>query len=227
MLLYYLLIRRDKSLGAYCFAGTAVVMAVAVGWMGMHDNHWWADLSANLQRLQVPGGGGDFTGANAMRFTMINLQVLLFAMFPSTLAANVLAYALTGVLVAAFLYFTRKRNSATELVEASTVAVLSLLPLYHRSYEAAVLVLPLAWAFAKLHSEFAAAARISLALVAVFLVPGGALLHILSSQGTIPLVISRQFWWEPIVMVHQIWALLGLSLVLLYARARASGGSAA
>jgi hypothetical protein len=107
------------------------------------------------------------------------------------------------------------------------VAVLSLFPVYHRSYEAAVLVLPLAWAFAKLHSDFAPAARISLALMTVFLIPGGAVLQVLCSEGIIPGVISSQFWWDPIVMAHEIWALLGLSLVLLYARARAPGESPA
>jgi hypothetical protein len=227
LLLYYLLIRRDKRLGAYCLATTAFVTVVALGWLGMHGNHWWTDLSANLRLLDVPGTTDDFTSANPLRFTMINLQVLLFAIFPSVRVAQVAAYALSGALAAAFLFLARSRNATTELLEASTVAVLSLLPIYHRSYEAAVLVLPLAWAFAKLHSEFAPAARISLALMAVFLVPGGALLQVLSSEGIIPRAISSQFWWDPIVMAHEIWALLGLSMVLLYARARATGESTA
>jgi len=218
LLLYYLLIRRDQRLSAYCSAAIAFVTVVAVGWLGVLGNHWWTDLSANLRWLDVPGTTADFTSANPIRFTMINLQVLVFAIFPSALAANVTAYALSGVLAAAFLGLTRSQDPATELVEASTVAVLSLLPIYHRSYEAAVVVLPLAWALAKLHSELAPAARISLALVAVFLVPGGALLQRLSSEGVVPRTISSQFWWDPIVMAHQTWALLGLSLVLLYAR---------
>jgi hypothetical protein len=227
LLLYYLLVRRDKRLGAYCLGATAFVSLVAVGWLGVHGNHWWTDLSANLRWLDVSGTSGDFTSANPIRFTMINLQVLLFAIFPSARAANVTAYALSGVLAAAFLFLTRNRYATRELLEASTVAVLSLLPIYHRSYEAAVLVLPLAWAIAQLHSEFAPSARISLALMAVFLVPGGALLQRLSSEGIIPLAISSKFWWDPVVMAHETWALLGLLLALLYARARAPRGSAA
>ena len=101
---------------------------VAVGWLGVHGNHWWTDLSANLRWLDVSGTTGDFTNANPIRFTMINLQVLLFAIFPTARAANVTAYALSAVLAAAFLFLTRNRNATTELVEASTVAVLSLLP---------------------------------------------------------------------------------------------------
>jgi hypothetical protein len=222
LLLYYWLIRRDRRLCISCISTAALVTVVAVGWLVVLGNHWWTDLGANLRYLEVPGTAQDFTSANPTRFTMINLQVLFFAIFRNTAAANSAAYAVSGALAATFFFLKRSRHAPTELLEASTVAVLSLLPTYHRSYEAAVLALPLAWAFARLHSEFAPAARISLALVAVFVVPGGALLQVLSSEGIIPPVISRQFWWDPIVMMHEIWALLGLSLVLLYVMARVS-----
>ena len=184
----------------------------------MTGNHWWADLRGNLHYLTAPGTPQDITGANPTRFTLINLQVLFFAIYPSRLAANVAAYGLSAALAATFLLLSWDRSPSAHLLDASIVAVLSLLPFYHRSYEAAVLVLPLAWALASLHSEGAWPARISLALMAIFLIHGGALLLLLIYAGTVPPAVADNRWWNAIVMPHEIWALLGLSLVLLYAR---------
>ena len=108
----------------------------------------------------------------------------------------------------------REAGNDRELLELSTIAVISLLPVYHRFYDATLLVLPLCWAFVWLRRERASAA-LSLGLMLPFLIPGGTLLETMQIAGRIPRALTNHWWWEAVVMPHQVWALLFLSIVLL------------
>ena len=48
-----------------------------------------------------------------------------------------------------------------------------------------------------------------------FLIPGLTLLETVQIAGRIPRVLTNRWWWEALVMPHQVWVLLLLSIVLL------------
>ncbi|MFZ0901494.1 MAG: hypothetical protein WBW98_01205 [Candidatus Sulfotelmatobacter sp.] len=48
-----------------------------------------------------------------------------------------------------------------------------------------------------------------------FLIPGGTLLETMQIGGRIPPTLTNHRWWEALVMPHQVWMLLVLSILLL------------
>jgi hypothetical protein len=50
-----------------------------------------------------------------------------------------------------------------------------------------------------------------------FLIPGAWMLESLQNANRIPSYLTHWWWWDILVMAHQIWALLLLSLVLITA----------
>jgi hypothetical protein len=62
---------------------------------------------------------------------------------------------------------------------------------------------------------------VSLLLMLPFLIPGGTLLETMQAEGHIPSVLVSHWWWEAIVMPHEVWALFLLGVLLLYEMSRA------
>ncbi len=94
--------------------------------------------------------------------------------------------------------------------------MISLLPVYHRFYDAALLVVPLCWLMGSAKSRLKRSAATGLAAIAVFFLPGGSLLETLRDRGTIPSALDQAGWWNSFVMAHAVWCLLALGIVLLY-----------
>jgi len=90
------------------------------------------------------------------------------------------------------------------------------LPVYHRMYDASLLIFPLDWSLTELSGPRKRLAKGTLLLILVFLVPGGTALE--QFQLTNHLVTLQRSWgWAHFVMPHQVWALLFLSVLLLLA----------
>jgi hypothetical protein len=183
-------------------------------WLGnyLNDNHV----------LLESGILANFTPVNPMRFGLINLQVLLYSFVGSVRWANDLAVLMGVVLVMVWLNGMRRRGAEAdlELLDLSAIAVISLLPVYHRFYDAALLVLPLCWVFVWFRKSRMVGA-VSLLLMLPFLIPGGTLLETMQADGRIPSALVSHWWWEAIVLPHEIWALFFLSVLLLYEMSRA------
>jgi hypothetical protein len=214
---------------AYCLvrhrwriAGITVAVAAAIAlaaFLRLEFGHtpWLQSYLADNQALFGRGVLADFTPRNPTRFGLINLQLVLYPLAGTVRGTNVLAALVGAVMLAAWLVFMlRKRDSGTELADLSAVAVMSLLPVYHRFYDAVLLILPLAWAVAALQHQRRKTAILALLLMVPFLLPGGSLLETLQTKGHIPDTLMNRWWWNTIVMPHQVWALLFLSLVFLY-----------
>jgi hypothetical protein len=97
----------------------------------------------------------------------------------------------------------------------SAIAVISLLPVYHRFYDATLLVLPLCWVFVS-YRKARVFAILSSVLMIPFLIPGGTLLETMEISGRIPAALAHRWWWEAFAMAHQVWLLLFLGILLLY-----------
>ena len=215
-LLYYL-VRRCWRI----FAGAAALLAlfVAVGVLRLEVSHtpWVGNYLNDNHVLLESGILANFTPVNPMRFGLLNVQVILYSMVGNVSVANRAAELIGATFLAAWLIVVWKRNSQDEfdLLDLSAIVVASLLPVYHRFYDAVLLVLPLCWVFAS-YRKARVFGILTLLLMAPFLIPGGTILQTMQTNGRIPSTLPDHWWWNTIVMPHEIWALFFLSLVLLY-----------
>ena len=218
-LLYYLLRRRWRI----CGVGLTLLAGVAaLGLLRLELGHtpWLSNYLNDNHVLLETGVLGNFTAINPTRFGLINLQVALYPLFGSVRETNAIAMAIGATLIVVWVVYVRTRmdgitsQNDSELLDLSAIAVISLLPVYHRFYDATLLVLPLCLVFVSFRRDRFFAIT-SLLLMLPFLVPGGTLLETMQIGGRIPRALANHWWWEALVMPHQVWLLLLLSILLL------------
>lgn len=214
LLLYYLLRRRWRLLGTAVAFGVILVL-LAVAWMQFAGVNWLPDYLNNIRFSAARNRVDDFTTANPIRFTLINLQVPFYSFTHSPKAANVLAFSVGAVLILVWVILVlRKQFQDSELLSLATIAVIGLLPLYHRLYDASILAIPLCWCLIR-RDSLRVVANAGLLLIAPFLVPGATVLQQIVRRGRIPESWMTSWWWDRLLMPHQTWLLLLLSLVLI------------
>lgn len=231
LVLYYL-VRRRWKLFSTAVATTSGLVLIAVLYLWLRGAAWMQDYLHNAKGFVTANTIDDFSGANPIRFTLINLQVPFFSITGHSSSANLLAFAVGGLLLCAWLYWVargsvRGSDQGQELLPLGAIAIISLLPVYHRFYDAALLVVPLCWCLgqigmsriglARSEEKSDRVAKVTLFLMVPFLVPGTAFLQQLAVHGRVPDTVTHSWWWDRLVMPHETWALLLLCLVLLYA----------
>jgi hypothetical protein len=210
--LAYYLIRRRWSIATTAVALLAVLASIAIFQLMESHTPWIESYRYNSRTLFAHGSLGDFTESNPIRFSLVNLQVLLYTFLPDRAWANSLAILTVGLLGLLWLLLAgRCADTRNELLALGALTVLSLLPVYHRLYDATLLIFPLAWSVAEFHKDLA---RKILLLLLVFLVPGGSALEQLQNTNRL-VTLQHSTWWTRIVMPHQVWALLFLTVLLL------------
>jgi Glycosyltransferase family 87 len=217
-LFYYLLRRRWKIFG---IALALLACLTAAGLLRLEISHtpWLANYVGDNRILLETGVLGNFTAINPTRFGLINLQVALYPPLGDVSLTNDLGRVIGAILLATwFVGFGRGRRSKDgrdyELLELSAIAIISVLPIYHRFYDATLLILPLCWAFASFQRA-QGFALVYFLLMIPFLVPGGTILETLVASGRIPASLAQTVWWQALIMSHQVWLLLLLCVTLL------------
>jgi hypothetical protein len=129
------------------------------------------------------------------------------------------AFAVAGVLsLLALPAWLRRQEDGRELLALSIGAGASLLIVYHRFYDAAILLIPLVWVFWSLASvegrRFGWTRWAVLLGLLPFFVPGAAALYTLERSGRLPERLTGNVLWEVFVLHHQTWALVWLVLAL-------------
>jgi len=220
LVLYYLL-RRRWSMFLTALGSTLAMATVAVLRLQLLGVSWTRDYLHNAQGFVTANQIDDFSSLNPGRFMLINLQVPFFSITGHRSSANLLAWAVGGFLLCIWLFLVvRSRNRETELLALSAVSIIGLLPVYHRFYDAGFLVIPLCWCMTRPMGQAKNGIKLTLLLMSPFLLPGSAFLQQLSLHGRVSDAVIRSWWWNCIVMPHETWALLLLSLVLLYEMTR-------
>ena len=215
-MLYYLLNRRWR-LFATALALTAVLALTAILWLRVSGVSWADDYFHNIKSMATENKIDDFTSANPIRFMLINLQVPVYSFTGSARSANIVALSAGAFLVMAWSYLIIKgRAHESELLSLGTIAVICLMPVYHRLYDASLLAIPLGWCLSWPTGKLKNVSRVVFLLLVPFLVPGTALLQQLSGQGRVPVGWTSSWWWDRVVMPHQTWVLLLLCFALLY-----------
>jgi hypothetical protein len=217
LVLYYLIRRRWQLFGT-ALGTTAALNLMAVLYLQLRGASWIRDYLGNAKGFVAANPIDDFSTINPSRFTLINLQVPFFSITGNSSQSNLLAFAVGALLLCAWLYWATKRSAQNEaLLSLGAVSALSLLPVYHRFYDAALLVVPLCWGMTSGIVKQKTVAILAFLLLAPFLVPGTAVLQQLAVLGRVPEAITRSWWWNCVVMPHETWAILLLCLLLLYA----------
>jgi hypothetical protein len=231
-LLYYLLRRRWK-VSVAALAITAVITLIGAARLSPYGTGWIHDFLANSCDFVAANPIDDFTTENPLRFTLINLQVPVFDFTGNRNVSDAVALLTCAVLGIAWLLLFRQRADLAavrfDLHALGCLATLSLLPVYHRFYDATLLVLPLCWALASKAPRSRTGKILFWTLLIPFLFPGAAFLQQMASAGKVPSWIQGKWWWSGVVMPHEVWALLLLVLLLLWemhAIARTSGDQA-
>lgn len=225
LVLYYLVRGRWRLFGTAVATTTGLTVGAAL-YLQFRGVHWFQDYVHNAQGFVTANHIDDFSTANPSRFTLINLQVPFFSITGQSSSANLLAFAVTGLLLCAWLYsVARGLEHEFELLALAAISVLALLPVYHRFYDAALLIVPLCWCMTVIVGQLKPIVQIVLLLMAVFLVPGAAFLQELAVGGHIPEAVTTSWFWNCVLMPHESWALLALSVFLLYAIRASSSAS--
>lgn len=113
--------------------------------------------------------------------------------------------------------FLRRSDGAQHLLPLSALVVISLLPVYHRLYDASLLAFPLAWSLTDLSGRIRTLSNFTFCLLLPFLVPGGTVLEQIQVRGYVSPAVQGSWWWNALVMPHQVWVLVILTVVLLEA----------
>jgi hypothetical protein len=218
-IVFYLLrgrIRPALIAGAICVAA----LGLGVGWLSLNGVDWLTSWTAN-RIAETRGGGIDPTGPTSAQ--MVDFRPLLAALF-SGRTLEWVGVAVAGIGGGILYVVGRKLSRAYELLLLANVAVLLLFAGYHRFYDAAVLSLPLAWAIAAASrgAPFKRPAIAAILCCSPFFFPGAWALQKWSNEGTIPPRLAASFVWDAVVLRHQIWALIALECVLLFAVIRAT-----
>ncbi len=217
--LFYYCVRRRWGVSATAIGLVAMLFVVAIFRLRIGGATWMQSYLYDNKVLFSSGSLGDFTELNPIRFGLVNLQVPFYAILGNRQWANIAALLAALTMGIAWLFLVNRgasNRNRNELLELSAIAVISLLPIYHRPYDASLLILPLAWSFAVLSGRLKLLARGSLALILPFLVPGGSALEKLQRTGRLSALQHSHLWTET-AMPHQSWCLFFLSWVLLLA----------
>jgi hypothetical protein len=216
LFLYYALSRRWRVFGV-ALASTFLITLTAIVRLQAAGVPWVSSYLANSKLVLTDPING-ITAANPKRFQMVNLQVLCYAVTNNERTANLLAL-LIGCLALLSLaaVLSRARLRTPRVLDVSALAVVSLLPVYHRYYDAALLILPLLWSLAPATTNSRTYRNLTLFLMSPFLIPGAWMLESLQNANRIPSYLTERWWWDTLVMAHQIWALLLLAVVLIIA----------
>jgi|SRR5579859_1046757 len=145
IVLYFFAQRIHRRYAAIAMAGALVLLFSAGLILQMHPRsaNWRATLRANLSATLSSGGSADPRPANQVAIGDTNLQSLTSIFFADTRTFNNSAYALFLVLLSAWIMVVPWSNVSREMhyLALAPLAVLSLMPIYHRFYDTRLLVL--------------------------------------------------------------------------------------
>jgi len=213
--LLYLLQKRKRLVGTVITLGGTLTL-LSVAWMMLSPGTWWQSYRQDNHALFATGVLSDFGPRNPTRYGLINLQVLLDPILKTRSATNAAALSISAILFVTWLSFVlRHKRGQPDLLAVSGLVVLTLLPIYHRFYDAGLLILPFCWVMARYEAILPRRRMVALCLLIPFLLPGGSLLEVLQARGKVPAYVAGGWWWNSLVMPHATWSLLALSLLLL------------
>jgi hypothetical protein len=143
--LYFLLAGgKGRKRALQTVAVTAMVGLGAVLWVGSVSPHWIGEMRGNMNALSSPGSFTD-PGPSGVRFitAIVNLQNSISIFKNDPHFYNPLSYLLGGILILIWAVAVLRKRWAREgaLLALAAASMLTMLPEYHRTYDAKLLLL--------------------------------------------------------------------------------------
>lgn len=207
--------RRLGMVAAVILAAIALVGGLRLTLAGVD---WPKGLLANVAETNGPGGMNDYASFAAALDDHLELQAPLWRLVQSRPFANGGAWVLTGAAgIALVLVGWRRRDDPAAIpILLGTAAALSLLPVYHRTYDALILLPLIAAAVAGVRSSETGVRRASigiLILATAFWVPIG-VDRLLERAGRFEEIRANSFY-RAFLVTPRPWATLGILCLAL------------
>lgn len=145
--LYFLLaggVTRKRALQTVSV--TAIIGILAAIWIAPYSPHWPQELHRNHEIVSQVGSTSDpaISGlASGSILTILDLQAAFSYFLKTAHAYNLASYVVAGGLIAVWAFVVIRRRTTPEATKLAiaAIAVLTLLPVYHRPYDAKLLML--------------------------------------------------------------------------------------
>lgn len=216
-----------------CLTGLAM-LSISIGRMEIVDAAWLSQLRENLH-LFTHGGHGDPTIANENWHLRMDLVMALHAFTDRRVLVQAIAWTVFFSLCGGAILLDRARragiratagpaneHTADSLLLPSILVVATLLPAYHRFYDAILLVLPWLWIVQRARSG--RLDRLTLfvaAMLCLFFLPHLTVAVEMIVNPLLPESLVESRLWLGTVMSVQVWALLAAAVAMLLALRRA------
>lgn len=202
--------------------GVARLQIAGVDWLPQ-----WQQNVATFAKSEV----GSPLATNPYRYQLLNLHYPLHTLTDNVTLVKVAVYAIAIVSGVAFLLLRRGRRDPGELIALALASIATLIIVYHRFYDAALLLFPLGLAVHQLAlratkpipahtpaparaATFAPSLGVLVGVLALA-APTASILFILKRDGKIPAALADSRLWESLLLPHQAWALLWIGVMLL------------
>lgn len=209
-------LRRDWRVLGIAVVAILLLTSIGIGRLMQNTPDWPSTLAGNLSAGDTPGGMLDASLAGPLRYQMCDLRPLLHLVLPAkwiNLAALTLVATLAAVAIAKLVRVGVRRHT---LLAVSGIGLLVLLPVYHRVYDAMLLLPLLVFVLNQLMRDGRDRLMILIGLLVLPLfLPLPSMFILMHGKGVVPDVVHSSWPWQHLVLQHQSWCLLIASLALV------------
>jgi Glycosyltransferase family 87 len=168
----------------------------------------------NIAASISKGGINDPSANNPLNFHLINLQHPLWSIFNNGLIVNSIVFFVVGLELLIFMnLIISLKIKQIDLIQISTLAAIILLPVYHRNYDASLLIASIALAIQLSCSKYRLYSIITIVVLTPFMIINSAdYLVRFSKGGAISFKLAQSLLWKGFIIPHQSWLILLLSI---------------
>jgi hypothetical protein len=214
IVLYFLVRGIHRRYAAAAVAGALALLLCAGVILSLHPRSvdWASTLRANISTAEEPGGVNDFRPNDKEGYYFVNLQAVTSVFFTDAREFNAVAWAIFLVLFAVWVAAVLRTNPNQEaqFLLIGSLAVLSLMPVYHRFYDARLLLISIPAVVVVYQRQ-----RILGALIGAL-----TLLAVISVQSRVQLFLEQHSLWQNILQTKFLFVLLlrqqNLALPILF-----------
>jgi hypothetical protein len=215
--LYYLVFGPRPTGRMAVLVGLALCDAALLAMRFSHVD-WIGGWTHSIALTTRPGGVNDYGFAAAFRDEIVDLKMLLVGVVGDPLMLRLIVSCVVLVLGGLFARFhlrSDRRDGPGQLLALAALSAISLLPVYHRVYDAALLTMALAWAVLELDGTRRRSAIALLVPLTVFLIPFDALGSV-ARHVPVLLAVSRSGWWQMLIAPHYAWGLVAVAITAIW-----------
>jgi hypothetical protein len=145
IVLYFLWRRIQRRYAVVAVTGAVAILLSAALILSLHPRSadWMSNLRGNISAAEEQGGVNDYRPTNKAAFYFINLQAITSVIFANEREFQAAAWVVfLALLVALIEALSRTRACLeTHLLSLGALAALTLIPVYHRYYDARLLLI--------------------------------------------------------------------------------------